>query len=111
MAINSSDLVVQELPTQSAAGTGLTDTAGAVAEALYNYEQDTNRLARGNPTGTVVDIKDSTRRRNIPVASSIDTWDEPLSPYAASYPHNNVYQTPNGLIPVSYTHLTLPTKP
>jgi hypothetical protein len=98
MAINSSDLVVQELPTQSAAGTGLTDTVGAAAEALYNYEQDTNRLARGNPTGTVVDMKDSTRRRNIPVASSIDTWDEPLSPYAASYPHNNVYQTPNGLI-------------
>jgi len=98
MAINTSDLVALELPTAAESGTGLTDTVATTAENLYNYEQDTNRLARGIATGTVVDIKDSTRRKNIPVASSIDTWEEPLSPFGASYPHNNVYQTPNGLI-------------
>lgn len=99
MAINTSDLVAQELPSATTtASTGLTDAVNTAAENLYNYEQDTNRLARGIAAGTVVDIKDSTRRKNIPVASSIDTWDEPLSPYGATYPHNNVYQTPNGLI-------------
>lgn len=98
MAINTSDLVALELPSAAATGTGLTDTVDLAAENLYNYEQDTNRLARGVAAGTVVDVKDSTRRKNIPVASSIDTWEEPLSPYGASYPHNNVYQTPNGLI-------------
>lgn len=98
MAINTSDLVALELPSAAATSTGLTDTVSSVAENLYNYEQDTNRLARGVAAGTVVDIKDSTRRTNIPVASSIDTWEEPLSPFGANYPHNNVYQTPNGLI-------------
>lgn len=98
MAINNSDLVAQELPSQPTTNTGLTDSIKSAAEALYNYEQDTNRLARGVAAGTIVDVKDSTRRKNIPIASSIDTWDEPLSPFGASYPHNNIYQTPNGLI-------------
>jgi hypothetical protein len=98
MAVNTSDLTALELPSPANAGTGLTDVINQAAENLYNYEQDTNRLARGVATGTVVDIKDSTRRKNIPVAASIDTWEEPLSPYGASYPHNSVYQTPNGLI-------------
>ncbi len=65
---------------------------------LYAYEADTNRLARGQTAGTVVETKDSTRRTDIQTALSIDSWDEPLSPYGGSYPHNNVRQTPNGLI-------------
>lgn len=97
MAVNTRDQTAQELPASSLS-LGITDVEGTAAQNLYNYEQDTNRLARGVAAGTVVDVKDSTRRKNIPVASSIDTWDEPLSPFGASYPHNNVYQTPNGLI-------------
>lgn len=99
MAVNTRDQTAQELPASSvSAGAGLTDVVETAAQNLYNYEQDTNRLARGVAAGTVVDVKDSTRRRNVAVASSIDTWDEPLSPFGAAYPHNNVYQTPNGLL-------------
>lgn len=95
MAINTRDQIAQELPGSNLSS-GITDNN--TADSVYNYEQDTNRLARGETVGTVVDVKDATRRTGIQTALSIDTWDEPLSPYAANYPHNNVYQTPNGLV-------------
>jgi hypothetical protein len=95
MAINTRDQIAQELPNSNIT-VGITDNTAA--DSVYNYEQDTNRLARGETVGTVVDVKDATRRTAIQTALSIDTWDEPLSPYAANYPHNNVYQTPNGLV-------------
>jgi hypothetical protein len=72
--------------------------ASANIADVYAYEQDTNRLARGISTGTVVDTKDTARRTDIRTALSIDTWSEPESPFGASYPHNQVRQTPNGLI-------------
>lgn len=65
---------------------------------VYAYEQDVNRLARGVTTGTVVDLKDNSRRENVRIGLSARTWSEPESPYGASYPHNQVMQTPNGLI-------------
>lgn len=65
---------------------------------VYVYEQDVNRLARGVTTGTVVDVKDNSRRENVRVGLSARTWSEPESPYGAAYPHNQVMQTPNGLI-------------
>lgn len=65
---------------------------------LYVYEPDTNRLARGQTTGTVIERRDTERRRNIPTGLSIDQWDEPESSFGASYPHNRVTETPNGLV-------------
>jgi len=64
----------------------------------YAYEPSTNRLARGVATGTVVERKDTGRRRDVAQALSSNTWDEPESPFGASYPHNQVFSTPNGLI-------------
>lgn len=65
---------------------------------VYAYEQDVNRLARGVTSGTVVDLKDNSRRENVSIGLSASTWSEPESPFGAAYPHNQVMQTPNGLI-------------
>jgi len=64
--------------------------------SLYVYEPDTHRLARGISSGTVIERRDTERRRNIRTGLSIDTWDEPESAFGASYPHNRVEATPNG---------------
>lgn len=74
------------------------DTNTENSNSVYAYEQDVNRLARGITAGTVVEVKDTVRRTNINTALSAKTWSEPESPYGASYPHNQVMQTPNGLI-------------
>lgn len=68
--------------------------------ARSEYEQDTNRLARGIAQGTIVQDKIAARRTNIPVALGNQTsnWSEPLPPYGASYPHNHVFETPNGIV-------------
>lgn len=61
-------------------------------------EADTNRLARGQITGTVVNIKDSNRKESIPIANGLGTFSEPRSSYAAKYPYNHVFETESGHI-------------
>lgn len=65
---------------------------------LYVDEQDTNRLARGDLAGTVVEVRDGTRVTNIPTALGIETWEEPIAAANPTYPHNHVRQYPNGLL-------------
>lgn len=67
-------------------------------EELKINEQDYSRLARGVTAGTVVETKDNSRTLNIPIALSLDEWEQPMSPFNGSYPHNHVYETRNGLI-------------
>lgn len=69
-------------------------------DSTYVGEQDTNRLARGGDivARTSVQIQDSTRATGIPIAMSLQTWDQPLSGYASLYPYNHVRATTNGLI-------------
>lgn len=98
MAIDSRLLLSQNMPNNTQPGITDADVNAQAAADLYSYEQDTNRLARGNPAGTCIVTRDSTRRQSIATALSIDTWDEPVSAYGASYPHNHVFQTPNGLV-------------
>jgi len=98
MAIDPRLLLSQNMPNNTQPGITDADINSQAATDIYSYEQDTNRLARGNPEGTAIVTRDSTRRQNIATALAIDTWDEPVSAYGASYPHNHVYQTPNGLI-------------
>lgn len=66
---------------------------------LKNYlnEPDTNRLARGRYTGTVVSRKDKSIRTNIPVADG-SKWSQPEIPYNAVYPFNHVYESESGHI-------------
>lgn len=60
-------------------------------------EPDTNRLARGirNP---FVDEKDTKRSTGITLSRNQGTWDEPKSPFAASYPFNHVLASESGHI-------------
>ena len=63
-------------------------------------ESDTNRLAR-NDTGkahAVVSTKNAAKTSSVPVANSSTTWNEPDSPYAATYPYNHVFETESGHI-------------
>lgn len=64
----------------------------------YLKEPDTNRLARGVITGTVVKLKDSRRVIGVPKAGSDQTWDQPESPFGAMYPFNKVMETESGHI-------------
>lgn len=62
----------------------------------YLDEPDTNRLARGNYTGTIVTKKDGMRARGIQIANTSSTWSQPESPYNAQYPFNSVKETESG---------------
>lgn len=59
-------------------------------------EQDSSRLSRGVAQGTIVETKDNNRIYDIPIALSLDSWDQPMSPFNASYPYNSVYESRNG---------------
>ena len=65
---------------------------------LQNFinEPDTNRLARGISTGTIVPIKESNRVAGISKALDQGTFDEPSSSFSAKYPFNHVYETESG---------------
>jgi hypothetical protein len=60
-------------------------------------EPDTNRLARHEQIdNTIVGKKDATRTTKVPVSITQATWDQPESPFNASYPFNHVYQSESG---------------
>lgn len=68
-------------------------------ESAYIGEQDTNRLARGdNIHATHIAARDAIRITGIPIALSVNTWDQPQSGYSALYPYNHVRATTNGLV-------------
>lgn len=67
----------------------------------YPYKRDrntaaTNKLARGVIVNTIVTKKESERLKNVPIANSDVTWDQPHSGYQASYPYNRVIETESG---------------
>lgn len=61
----------------------------------YIGEPDTNRLARGNIAGTIVELKDEKRLVGVKTAQG-KTWDQPPIPYNAQYPYNKVTETESG---------------
>lgn len=68
-------------------------------DSAYTGEQDTNRLARGDRVdATHIAARDSIRITGIPIALSVNTWDQPQSGYSALYPYNHVRATTNGLV-------------
>lgn len=63
----------------------------------YIKEQDSNRLARSQSIGkTIVDLKERNRVTSVDRANNKALWSEPLSPYAAIYPFNQVLETESG---------------
>jgi len=75
---------------------GFKDPNGKYPLKGYLFEPDTNRLARGISTGTIVPIKDGNRVLGIPIANDDRTIDEPKSPFGAKYPFNHVKETESG---------------
>jgi len=70
---------------------------------LYPYltnESDLNRLARNDSKFPHPLIKSKTDNQvtSVPIANSINTWNEPEYAYNAKYPHNHVQQSESGHI-------------
>lgn len=95
MAISNTELVALAQPDSNIDEVLASFNVSNLDDVAVN-EQSVNRLARGVSTGTVAETKDNTRRTDVPIALSGATWDQPLSPYNASYPHNRVMKTKNG---------------
>ena len=75
---------------------GFTDPEGKYPLRDYMNEPDTNRLARGIMKGTHIEFKDASRKKNIPIANSTFTYDQPESPFNATYPCNKVFESESG---------------
>lgn len=85
------------VPSPQVSGTiGFKDPNGKYPLKDYLHEPDTNRLARGVTTGTIVPLKDANRAVAIPKANDQGTFDEPKSPFGARYPFNHVFETESG---------------
>lgn len=73
---------------------GFSDPNGEYPSDELLEEPDLNRLARGITDDTCVDEKNNNRETGID--SAITSWDEPVSPYKAVYPHNTVVKMHGG---------------
>lgn len=62
----------------------------------YLDKPDTNKLACGDNTSTLLKNKKNKRTTEISVANSSKTWNEPESPYSGKYPYNQVIETESG---------------
>lgn len=77
--------------------TGFSDPTATYPTQEYQNRPDTNKLATGDVTGTVVQKKNDERMigAKLPGDSS---WSQPESPYRGEYPYNKVTQTEQGHI-------------
>ena len=85
------------IPSPSAAESkfGFRDPNGKYPLGNMLNEPDTNRLARGLYTGTVIEVKDGLRALQIPTANG-SSWSQPEAPYGGQYPYNKVFETESG---------------
>ena len=88
------------IPVQVASNSGFNDPIQQYPREDYVGEQDTNRLARGQSTGTIVESKITAAEGHAghPTARGQreNNWDEPITPYDARYPSNHVYESESG---------------
>ena len=63
----------------------------------YKGQSDTNKLARGDVKGTIVQEKEKERLKGIQLPNG-QSWEEPHIPYKGQYPYNKVTQTESGHI-------------
>lgn len=76
---------------------GFSDPNGKYPLRNHLHEPDTNRLARGRITGTCVELKDAQRTPYVPKAFS-GSFEQPIPPYAATYPYNKVFESESGSV-------------
>jgi hypothetical protein len=62
----------------------------------YAGLSDVNKLAIGDSSHASLIEKENNRIKNIPLANSGSTWEEPDSPFSARYPYNHVHETEAG---------------
>ena len=69
-------------------------------EAAERVERDAEDVGRVTPRKKLntPQIKREGRAKDIPIANTKTTWQEPPTPYAAVYPHNRVYESEAGHI-------------
>ena len=85
------------LEDRSSAGlVGFQDPTGKYPLRNLMDEPDTNRLARGVIKETAIEFKDSTRSKQLPIANSSETWEQPIAPFGGKYPYSKVYETESG---------------
>ena len=76
--------------------TGFNDPQGKYPKEERLNESDYHRLARGVTEDTLIDLKNRSKMRAIPIATG-KPWNEP-SLYGAIYPHNAVFATHGGVL-------------
>jgi uncharacterized protein YcbK (DUF882 family) len=77
--------------------TGFTDPNAKYPTKEYAGVSETNKLAQGDPKGTVVQTKNKARMLGAKLPNG-NAWDQPESAYRAAYPYNKVTQTESGHI-------------
>lgn len=74
---------------------GFTDPNAKYPTKEYAGASDTNKLAQGDPRGTIVQVKNDTRMKGAKLPGG-DAWDQPESAFRGAYPYNKVTQTESG---------------
>lgn len=80
----------------SVTSVGFQDPTGKYPLRNLMDEPDTNRLARGVIKETAIEFKDSTRSKQLPIANSSETWEQPIAPFGGKYPFSKVYESESG---------------
>ena len=74
---------------------GFTDPNAKYPTKEYAGSSDTNKLAQGDPRGTIVQEKNDARMKGAKLPGG-DAWDQPESAFRGAYPYNKVTQTESG---------------
>jgi len=74
---------------------GFIDPQATFPTKEYKGKPETNKLARGDLIGTIVQAKEKDRLKGISLPFD-QSWDQPPIPYKAQYPFNKVTQTESG---------------
>lgn len=84
----------EKLITQT---TGFIDPTATYPTKEYRNKVETNKLARGDVNGTVVQFKEKDRLKGIQLPNN-RSWEQPNIPFNGEYPYNKVIQTEGGHI-------------
>ena len=76
---------------------GFTDPSANYPTKEYAGQSETNKLARGEIKGTIVQEKNLDRMKAAQLPNG-QSWEQPESPYKGEYPYNKVTQTEGGHI-------------
>lgn len=74
---------------------GFIDPQATYPTKDYKGKPETNKLARGDLIGTIVQAKEKDRLKGVSLPFD-QSWDQPPIPYKAQYPYNKVTQTESG---------------